>query len=420
MLRLLSGTVTARAILVLALLLNGIAAPHDVREERAVGTFASVRLPYLPGSMIPIHVDGLSGAYRVGLVGPGTIENGNYRVPDVPAASHATLVAGNADGLALHTFALATPPAPDSPFLAVACYDDDGIVLHQAAPPYRMMSLFSIGGAPGDIAIDPSGRLATAQTDGESAYVADLDPWRVTPVSGVLLADEIAFDARTQSVYITDRDVDGTGALTRVASDGTLTRRILGMTAEGIAIDAERARVYVANVNDGTVSDVDANTMVERRRFPAVSRAFSLTLSPGGRLLYVVSNQSLSSPFAQPGSVVAIDLRPRKPRIVARSPSLAFPVAAALDARRARLFVTDESANVVYVLSSHTLKPVHEPLPTCGTPWKPALDGDRLYVPCAGSNEIDVFDLVTLHRAKGAPFKTGGYPLAVAVWHGRR
>jgi len=29
-----------------------------------------------------------------------------------------------------------------------------------------------------------------------------------------------------------------------------------------------------------------------------------------------------------------------------------------------------------------------------------------------------VFDLVTLHRIAGAPFATGGYPLAVAIWRG--
>jgi hypothetical protein len=38
-------------------------------------------------------------------------------------------------------------------------------------------------------------------------------------------------------------------------------------------------------------------------------------------------------------------------------------------------------------------------------------------VPCAGADAVDAFDTRTLRRAAHAPFATGGYPLAVAVWH---
>jgi hypothetical protein len=405
-------------LLVSALCAGGT--PNGRALGRAVGTFASVPLPYLPGSTIPIHVDGLTGAYRVGVLGPGSIDGGEYRVPDLPLSDRATLVAGNAVGLAMHTFDLAPASDASAPFIAVASYDDDGVVLHDAAPPYRMRAIFSIGGPPGDVAIDDAGRLATAQTDGETAYVADLAPWRVSAFGGVLLADEVAFDERTHALFVTDRDVNGAGALTRIDASGAVARRVLGLTAEGIAIDAVHGRVYVANVNDGTVSEVDATTLVELRRFRAVSRAFSLALSPNGSMLYVVSNQSRSSPFARAGSVVALDLRSRTPRIVARSKPLAFPVGIAYDPRRGHLLVTDELDDVVYVLDARTLRAVHAPVKTCATPWKPAIDNDRLYVPCARANEIDVIELPTLKRAPDAPFKTGGYPLSVAVWPGRR
>jgi DNA-binding beta-propeller fold protein YncE len=83
------------------------------------------------------------------------------------------------------------------------------------------------------------------------------------------------------------------------------------------------------------------------------------------------------------------------------------------------LFVTDESADLIYVLDPATLRAQRAPLATCKTPWKPYLDdvAHRLYVPCARSSQIDAFDDRTLHRIAGAPFGTGGYPLAVAVWH---
>jgi DNA-binding beta-propeller fold protein YncE len=401
---------------VLALSCAG-AAPAHRADERAVGTFQGPRVPYLPGSVIPLQVNGMNGAYHVSLLGPGTIEGDAYRVPNDVSASSALLVASDSHTLAAHVFAFTQPPPEHTPFMAVACYDD-GIVLQDPSPPYRVRAVLAVGGSPGDVAVDPSGLLASGQTDGETATIVKLTDWNVESVPGVLLTDELAFDERTHALYATDRDVNGAGALTRVTARGDVTRRVLGQTAEGLAIDASRRRVYVANVNDGTISIVDSGSMVELDRWSAVDRVFSLALTPDGSRLYAVSNQSLTSPFAHQGEVVAFDVRARRPHVVARSAGLAFPVAAAIDARRDRLFVTDELRNAVYVLDGRTLRPVRAPLATCNTPWKPLVDDGRLYVPCARSNQIDVFDLATLRRAQGAPFQTGGYPLSIAVWHG--
>ena len=109
--------------------------------------------------------------------------------------------------------------------------------------------------------------------------------------------------------------------------------------------------------------------------------------------------------------------RPAKPHAVADSAALEFPLGVALDDRRARVYVTDEAAHRVYVLDAATLAQVRAPLSTCQVPWKPTFDpiGDRLYVPCARSNRVDVFDGRTLSRVPGAPFRTAEYPLAVAV-----
>jgi hypothetical protein len=406
-----------RALVAAAVALScaGTAPAHGV-IERAVGTFQSARIPYLPGSVIPLQVNGMNGPYHVSLLGPGTIEGDTYRVPNNVSAPDALLVASDADTLAAHSFAFTQPPGKETSFIAVACYDD-GIVLHDASVPYRMRAVLAVGGAPGDVAVDSSGLLASGQTDGQDATIVTLRNWNVASIPGVLLTDELAFDDHTHALYATDRDVNGAGALTRVTANGAVTRRVLGLTAEGLAIDAGRRRVYVANVNDGTVSIVDADTMVELNRFRAVDRVFSLALTPDGARLYAVSNQSVTSPFAHQGDVVAIDVRAHRPHIVARSSGLAFPVAAALDHKRNRLFVTDELRNVVYVLDGRTLRAVHEPLETCNTPWKPLVDAGRLYIPCARSNQIDVFDLATLRRAQGAPFPTGGYPLSLAVRH---
>src|SRR5262249_25698853 len=161
-----------------------------------------------------------------------------------------------------------------------------------------------------------------------------------------------------------------------------------------------------------TVAAVDARSMRVTRTFRAVDRVFSLELSRDGRVLYAVSNQSSSSPFGAPGSVVAIALD-RKPRTIARSANLTFPIGVAWDRGTATLFVTDESDDAIDVLDAKTLRQRQAPIATCRTPWKPFFDErtQKLYVPCARADRVDVLDARTLRRVPGAPFETGGYPL---------
>jgi DNA-binding beta-propeller fold protein YncE len=381
----------------------------------AAGTIAGAPFPYVTGSIVPLTVAGMRGPVHFSATGDGEIDGNVLRIGAQPGSHSATVIAAAPGALAMRRFRVASPPTQHA-FIAVASYDD-GIVLHAMQPPFAVLGTLGVGGAPADVAIDGNGRIAAADTDGTTATIATIDPWSVQRFNGVAEADELAFDARTHALYLTDRDVDGAGALTRISADGSVARRVLGLTSEGVAVDAARGLVYVANVNDGTVSVVDARTLVERRRFFAVDRVFSLTLSPDGRALYAVSNQSLDSPFGVAGRVVRIDVAGDAHRILARSGPLRFPVAAALDPAQHRLFVTDESADIVDVLDATTLRAQHAPLRTCDVPWKPAVDDDRLYVPCARSDKVDVFDARTLARVHGAPFATGGYPLAVAVRH---
>jgi len=389
------------------------------REYRAVGSIVASRWPYVTGSALAVRVDGFGTPYHVALVGKGNLsEDGTYSVGDAARSGSAMLVAGNANGLAARNIRVVAPPAASRPFVAVASYDT-GIVLHDAQT-FSVLGVLGTGGTPSDVAIDATGRLAATDTQGSALTIATLAPWKVARADGVVLGDEVAVDEATHAVFVTDRDVNGDGALTRVSADASVSRVVTGRTAEGLAIDPRRGLVYVANVNDGTVAAVGTRSMQVVRRFTAVARVFSLALSPDGQRLYAVSNQSAGSPFGAPGSVVALDLRRSPPRIVARSRELRFPLGAALDAASGALFVTDEAADTVDVLDARTLAPKRAPLQTCRTPWKPMLDRRRLFVPCARADSVDVFDVTTLRRVPGAPFATGSYPLAVAVWPGRR
>ena len=377
----------------------------------AAGSLAAAPFAYFPGSRLEVDPQGI-GAYALSASGAATIEHGRVLLG---SGASATVIAAGRNGLAMHTYAIASPPTPDRTFIAVASYDD-GIVIHAADAPFAVRGVLGIGGAAAGVAIGPNGAIASADTDGSAATIATLRPWNVKAIEGVPDADELAYDGASGDLFVTNRDIDGAGAVTRIAPDGTVARRLLGLTCEGLAIDERRGLIYVANTNDGSISVVDARTLVEVRRFHAIDRVFSLALSPDGSRLYAVSNQSLDSPFARAGGVTAFDLE-HGDRRIATSPALRFPLGIALDESEHRIFVTDESEDSVDVLDARTLQPQRAPLHTCDTPWQPTLDDGRLYVPCARSNQIDVFDARTLRRIAGAPFATGGYPLAVAVHH---
>ncbi len=392
------------------------AAARSPYGHRATGQIAATRWPYLPGSLVRLAVRGFSPPYRALLLGPGSLlGNDFYEVPDGATGGEALLVAGNADGLAAANLRIATPPSPDRALVAVASYDD-GLMIHDART-FSVLGVLATGGSPSDAAA-ARGRIAATDTQGDALTIATLSPWSVSHVRGVPAGDEVAIDGSTGAIFVTDRDADGGGALTRISANGSVVRVATGETAEGLAIDERRQIVYVANTNDGTVAAVDARSMRLLRKFYVVNRVFSLALSPDGMRLYATSNQSWGSFFAAAGSAVAVALNERKPRVVARSGNLAFPLGTALDPKTATLFVTDESLGTIDVLDARTLLPKREPLQTCSTPWKPSLDpmSGRLYVPCATANAVDVIDTRTMRRVRGAPFQTGGYPLAVAIW----
>jgi DNA-binding beta-propeller fold protein YncE len=370
----------------------------------------------LPGSLIEAVVEGMRPPYDLSVIGPGGIVGGAYRVPDLDAGADATLVAANADAVAVRRLYLVPAPAPLRALIAVATYDG-GIALHDPAT-FEPVGTLATGGAPSDVAFGTGGRIVATDTSGNALTVAGRTPWRITRIEDVPLGNEIAIDDATGAIFVSNRDVDGHGALTRAARDGTTARIVTGLTAEGLAIDGKRGIVYVGNVSDATVLAVDLHTMKPLRRIPAVPRVFGIALSPDGNVLYAVSNSSATSQFQQSGYVAAIALDGAHAHTIARSTDLQFPLGVALDARRNHLFVTDEAADTVYVLDSRTLRQAHPPLKTCKTPWKPLYDtaSDRLFVPCARADKVDVFNGARLVRANGAPFATAGYPLAVAAW----
>lgn len=369
--------------------------------------------PFISGSRLSVGAVGVDGRVAFSVLGPGRVEDGNFIAPQVSEKTATTIIGSAHGAIAIKNVEVVPAPPPSQPLLAVATYHD-GIALHDPRT-FRLIGYVPIGGPPGDVAFAADGTLLASDTDGDAIAAIARDPWSMRVTHGVVLGNEIAVDRKTGDIFVTDRDAGGFGALTRVTPQGTVTRVKTGNTAEGLAIDSKREIVYVGNVNDNTVAVVDARSMRIIRHIRSVTRTFGLALDRKLGRLFVVSNTSPSMP-SRGGYVAAIDTNSRRPRIVMRSARMVFPIGAAVDETRGRLFVTDEAKNSVYVLSTRTLRAVHAPLKTCNTPWRPSLANGRLYVPCASADKVDVFDVKTLRRTPGAPFSTGGFPLSVALW----
>ncbi|HEX5275954.1 MAG TPA: hypothetical protein VFW34_11860 [Candidatus Rubrimentiphilum sp.] len=384
------------------------------RAPQAPGTFR-LHVPagsYFAGSRVHVSAEGVSGSYTLTLLGPGKIERDTFVAPQVSRPVWTTIVGASSSAVAYAAVRTVPPPA-SAHTIAVATYRG-GIALHDERT-FAQLGNFAIAGAPADVAFLKNGSIVTADTDGDTLTRIDRNPWSITNVPGVDVGNEVAVDA-SGNVFVSDRDVQGQGALTRITPSGSVTRVVTGVTAEGIALDSARPIAYVGNVNDNSIAEVDTQSMRVLRKIPAPERPFGIALDERTQRLFVVSNVS---PSMTPGGgfVAAIALNKTSAPVVARSPHLKFPLGAAFDSRTNRVFVTDEAANVVYVLNATTLRPAHAPLRTCSTPWRPSASGGRLYVPCAREDRVDVFSLATLSRVRGAPFPTGGYPLSVATWH---
>lgn len=393
------------AILLLA------SAAHAPGSQKGSFGIAIAAGPYLPGSRVPLQLTGVPGQASFAVSGPGTVTGAIFEVPSVSQPAQTGIIGAAQGALAYRDVRIEPAPSPKRALLAVASYDN-GITLHDPKT-FALLGYLAIGGPPGDVAFAANGDILAPDTDGNTLAWVSRSPWAVNYIDGVALGNEVAVDDRTGNAFVSNRDVNGDGALTRVTPNGAVTRVVTGITAEGLAIDPERSLVYVGNVNDRTVAVVDAATMKVRRKVPAVLRAFGMAFDPKTQRLYTVANIS-SDMHSGSGYVAAIDVRTGK--TTARSGDMIFPLGAALDAAHHRLFVTDESSDLIYVLDARTLRAVHTPLSTCRTPWRPRIFHGLLYVPCTRSGNVDVIDTATLRRAARAPFHTGGFPLSVAVW----
>jgi len=354
-------------------------------------------------------VSGGAGATHFALIGPGRLDGTTYEAPArIAERATATVVAATPDGVGSVAIPLAPWPRQDDDLIAVATYDD-GVAFHRATDG-ALLGVLALDGGVADVAQLGQSVVAPSTTAGV-LWSIDLATGVPHAIDDVPAGNEVA--GFRGDAYVTNRDVHGDGALTRVR-DGSTLRIRTGVTAEGLAIDPATSVAYVANVNDASIAVIDVPGMRLTRRLSAPVRPFSVALDRASHRLDVVSNVP-QTPTSPGGHVESLDLATG--RVLAHSAAFRFPLGVALDARRRRLFVTDEADGTVAVLDARSLRPLRRPLPACAVPWRPTVDqaSSRLYVPCARTSALAAYDLRTLAPLPGSPYATGGYPLAVSV-----
>ncbi len=158
------------------------------------------------------------------------------------------------------------------------------------------------------------------------------------PYQGVPAGDEAIVDPPLHAAFVTNRERNGSGALTRVGfrrkrrcgDDRRYRRRHRARRRTADRLRRQCRRWHDRRGGRALVATFGAV-------FLPTDRVFSLAIRPDGDRFYAVSNTTATPPLRNAGGVIAIEPFPR-PHIVARSAGLTFPIGIALDARAHRAF----------------------------------------------------------------------------------
>ncbi|MBI2467830.1 MAG: beta-propeller fold lactonase family protein, partial [Candidatus Rokubacteria bacterium] len=169
--------------------------------------------------------------------------------------------------------------------------------------------------------------------------------------------------------------------------------------------DVSRARLYIPNEHDGTVSVVDTGSHAVVKTLAGIPRPHALCRSPDGRFVYV-SNHS------EAGGVQVIDTL--IDGVVARIPTRAFPMHCAFSPEGRYVFVASHGANAVQIIDG-IAREVIATIPAGQAPHNLVVspDGRAIWVSNTGSSDLSVIDRTTLKLT--ATVGVGKAPLGLAM-----
>jgi DNA-binding beta-propeller fold protein YncE len=365
--------------------------------------FAGARLRFVlvtAGASLP--------AVRWSLIGSGSLDDtGEYRAPS-SAGGTSEVVAFGEGGAAAASVRVVAPPRSAAALAVVSCYDDGTIDVRDARG---------------------FGRIGTTTTGGRAAGIAT-NP----QTQSLLIANGGSLGARFSEVAFLS---DGFAAATdnnaaagtpgvrifRVApgkAPSLVASAVAGDTPEGVAVSPDGRAFYITNVNGNSVMrfSFDGRGKVRLTATAATGhRPFGVALDASRHLLFVADNDTptVSGSQSRPGLEVFSLPALRRIAVIPTGTSNALPLGVAADSRANRLFVTNEGDGTLAVYSISPLRRIAS-LPAGRTPWLPAIDVIRgyLFVPSALGNSFSAFDERTL-RPVARDVPTCGYPTSIAV-----
>lgn len=224
-------------------------------------------------------------------------------------------------------------------------------------------------------------------------------------VAGVLVSDE-------SQLIIASARAENTVGVFAPGPDPQMRKVAVGMRPNGLAYDAKRGLILVANVGDPaiagscTLSMVDLDTHRMRAAIPVSGRTRWALYDPEAELFYVN--------ISDPAQIVVVDAR--DPGRIARV--LAVPAAGPhgldLDLATRRLFCACDARTLI-TLDARSGKIMGQQ-PLSGVPDVVFFNRQRqqLYVAIGNPGVIDVFDTTTMERIGSVSTEKGAHTTALA------
>ena len=277
---------------------------------------------------------------------------------------------------------------------------------HIELPPHR-----SSGGFDHADVYSPTDRIYVAHTANDSIDMIDCAKDRYvesfagfTAVAGALVSEARGL------VFATNRG-ENTVSVFTPGDERNAFKIGVGVKPNGVAFDADRGLLVVANVGDPATSDSYTASVVDVGRKERIAE-----IKVPGRTRWAIYSPTLETFFiniASPARIVAIDARnPTKVSVEHQVPAEG-PHGLELDPITGRLFCACD-AGILFAIDAASGR-VLDDVPLSGAPDVIFFDSrsGHLYVAIGDPGVIDVIDLATMRRREVAPTEPGAHTLAL-------
>ena len=185
-----------------------------------------------------------------------------------------------------------------------------------------------------------------------------------------------------------------------------------GRASHMLALTGDGRRVYVSNIVDGTITEIDLELGKPLRQVPIADFVEGITVNPDGALVWIGSNKDKTVSVFDPESGT----------IVATLDGFGFPYRMAVTPDSRTVVLSDPASGEIRIVDVATRQERHRivvpkdgVLPSAEIPGSPAPEGIALsrdnrmaYVSLQGMNQAAAIDLGT--GSIVALFDTGGWP----------